>query len=340
MRVVYVAVASFAVIAGASAQTAQTLSPEQTMGNPSQAPYKWAGLLIIPSPTPQHPNESFLCTAQFIRPNVLLTAGHCLKDLPSNPTGPWPDVTKGAFYLQYQNGAGTQFNIVCGETNPLWTYPSNYPAMTPAQQQTAQTNAQQHDYAMILVDKVSPTGVMNYQLDWKGKYTFADRIGYPGDILDGTVIQDAPGVIFPSDAIPLGVNSSPNLVVQWGPVTDATEGMSGGAWVANSSDTEGPGKNVLIAVTSFGVSLTVKPTLNVPGAVISAYPGGTFAAYLTAAEFNPLLDDVSKGCHANPTPVNSTAAPAAPIQAPGGSNTAAKGSNVAPKSSNAPAGSK
>jgi hypothetical protein len=331
MRVIYVAAAWIAVVAGASAQS---LSPEQTMGNPSQPPYKWAGLLIIPSPTAQHPNESFLCTAQFIRPNVLLTAGHCLKDLPSNPTGPWPDATKGAFYLQYQNGAGTKFNIVCGEANPLWTYPPNYASMTPAQQQTAQTSAQQHDYAMILVDKNSPTGVMNYQLDWKGKYTFADRVGYPGDILDGTVIQDAPGVIFFSDAIPLGVNSSPNLVVQWGPVTDATEGMSGGAWVANSDDTEGPDKNVLIAVTSFGVSLTVKPTLNLPGSVVSAYPGGTFAAYLTAAEFNPLLDDVSKGCHANPAPAN-----VAPKPAPASAQAPASG-NPAPKGSNVPAGSK
>jgi hypothetical protein len=76
-------------------------------------------------------------------------------------------------------------------------------------------------------------------------------------------------------------------VMQWGPVTDATEGMSGGAWVANISQTEGAGKNVLIAVTSFGATTQSGTPL---------FPGGTFAAYLKAAEFNPLLSYVSNGC--------------------------------------------
>ena len=75
----------------------QTSPAEATTGNPSLAPLKWVGMLVIPTPTLGNPNSIVECTAQFIRPNVLLTAGHCLKDLPANPAGPWPDVTKGTF---------------------------------------------------------------------------------------------------------------------------------------------------------------------------------------------------------------------------------------------------
>ena len=45
--------------------------------------------------------------------------------------------------------------------------------------------------------------------------------------------------------------SSPNIVAQWGPITDATQGMSGGAWVYNLDPAERANSNILIAVTSF-----------------------------------------------------------------------------------------
>ena len=38
-----------------------------------------------PTPTQQSPQLNFDCTAQFITPNVLLTAGHCLKDFETPP---------------------------------------------------------------------------------------------------------------------------------------------------------------------------------------------------------------------------------------------------------------
>ncbi len=74
----------------------------------------------------------------------------------------------------------------------------------------------------------------------------------------------------------------PNEVVQWGPSVDATEGMSGGAWIINF-DTSGKAAdaNTLIAVSSLANS---------------GFPGASFAAYLTAEEFNPLLKSVSNGC--------------------------------------------
>jgi hypothetical protein len=270
------------------AQVGPSTAPiEKFSGNPSLAPFKWVGLLSIPSPTKQYPNETLDCTAQFIAPRVLLTAGHCVKELPADPAGSPLDVTKGTFLLQFQNGRGTAFKIVCAAANPLWELPSNYASMTAAEKAAAETVAFQHDFAMILVDRASPDGVMPYALDWKGKADYAYRIGYPANILDAEIVQATPGIVFFSDAIPLGSDSSPNLVVQWGPVTDATQGMSGGAWVVNPNSTEGGNNNILIAVTSFSP---------VTGYNAPAFPGGAFAAYLKAVEFDPLLKLVANGC--------------------------------------------
>jgi hypothetical protein len=44
---------------------------------------------------------------------------------------------------------------------------------------------------------------MPYQLDWKGKVTAAVRAGYRVDILDGAIIQQTPGVVFFTNAIPM-----------------------------------------------------------------------------------------------------------------------------------------
>jgi hypothetical protein len=159
--------------------------------------------------------------------------------------------------------------------------------MSQGQQDAAMNAASAHDFAMILVNGTSPTGSMQYALDWKVKYTHAERVRYPGDIFDAAIVQKAPGIVFFGDSIPLGQCASPNLVVQWGPITDATQGMSGGAWVANVDSNEGPANNILLAVTSFGAQSQRGSQL---------YPGGTFAAYLTAAELNPLLASVSNGC--------------------------------------------
>ena len=87
-----------------------TAPAEATTGNPSLAPLKWVGLLAIPDPTDKDPRSIVECTGQFIKPNVVLTAAHCLRDLADKPTGPWPDVTKGTFWLQYQNQEGAPFH--------------------------------------------------------------------------------------------------------------------------------------------------------------------------------------------------------------------------------------
>ena len=275
-----------------------TAPAEATTGNPSLPPLKWVGLLVIPTPTQKDPTAIVECTAQFIKPNVVLTAAHCVRDLVASPTGPWPDATKGTFWLQYQNQEGTPFKIRCAAVNPLWRLPSNYASMKQDDQADAQHVIFQHDFAMLLVDGVSPTGAMPYALDWKGTVDYATRVGYAADIFNGQIIQKSGGAVFFADAIPMLPRSYPGIVVQWAPITDLTAGTSGGAWIANFSTEEKPDANKLIAVTSFQ---------------FGAYPGGEGAAYLTAAEFNPLLAEVSNGCKQAPAP------PPAQSPAPSGS---------------------
>lgn len=271
-----------------------TAPVEESSGNPSLAPFKWVGLLSEPHPTKDHPTQGTSCTAQFIAPRVLLTAGHCISDLPPDPSVPPSDPKTWTFWLQYQNGEGIKFNVVCAKGNPLWALPPNFASMTPDQKNAAMDAAYPHDFGMVLVDRDSPSGAMPYALDWKGKVTYAYRIGYPENILDAEIVQSVPGIVFFTDALPMNIArygqpnmSSPNIVAQWGPITDATQGMSGGAWVVNPDPGESANSNILVAVTSFGPFNVYKQPF---------YPGGTFAAYLTAAEFNPLFTFVSNGC--------------------------------------------
>lgn len=95
---------------------AQNMDPVST-GNPSLAPLKWVGMVINPTPTQKDPNLVNECTGQFIKPNIVLTAGHCVKDIITNPTGPWYDLSKQTFVLQYQNGEGSHtFKTICAAT--------------------------------------------------------------------------------------------------------------------------------------------------------------------------------------------------------------------------------
>jgi len=264
------------------AQNTRQGNVPRSTGNPSLAPLKWVGRLVTAAPTKEHPNQVSECTGQFIKPNVVLTAAHCLQDLPENPTGPWYDLTKQTFTLQYQAGSGSHtYKTICGTTNPGWILPANYAVLNAQQKEQVLESISQHDYAMILVDGTSQTGVMPYALDWKGKVKQAVKVGYAGDILDDEIIQQSRGVVFFADEIPMFSQPLPNLVVQWQGLTNFLNGSSGGAWIANFSTTEGPNENLLMGITSFSNS---------------AFPGATFGAYLTSAEFNPLLNYVSNGC--------------------------------------------
>jgi len=274
--------------AAAAMQLAQQNKPSQPTidmkdtGNPSVAPIKWAGLVMYTISDTQFE----YCTGQFIAPRVVLTAGHCVKDIDKNA---WNDVSKMSFILQFQNGEGSHvYKVLCTATLDAYSHPSNYSKLSKGDQQNADMVAHESDYAMMLVDSDSLTGTMPYQTDWKGKWLGATRIGYPGDVLNGEVIQQAHGIVFFADAVPIFTNngqtqSFPNLVVHWQRNTKLTQGSSGGAWIANFDPDEGKGNNVAITVSSF---------------IMTDFAGAIFGPYLTGNNVSALLQYTQKGCKA------------------------------------------
>jgi V8-like Glu-specific endopeptidase len=250
-------------------------------GNPSVAPLKWVGMVL----TQLDQNHAEYCTGQFIAPRVVLTAGHCVKDIDKNT---WNDVNAMTFTLQYQNGEGSHvYKVVCTAALDAYTHPANYSSMTDDQQTAADLAAHQYDFAMMLVDADSLTGKIVWQGDWKGNWVGATRIGYPNDILNGEVIQEAHGIVFFADAVPIFTSngnqqSYPNLVVHWQRNTKILGGSSGGAWIANFDATENAQNNIAIGITSFDMP---------------AFPGAMFGPYLSTQSMNALLQFTQQGCH-------------------------------------------
>jgi hypothetical protein len=236
-------------------------------GNPAVAPLKWVGLLMFQNAK----NETFSCTAQFIAPRVLLTAAHCVQD---NQTGEWYDTNKMYFFLQYQNdNASDIYKVIC--TGHLAGYAPKIAAnATDDQKEQAFEDAMQYDYAMILVNHDSITGHMKVDTEWLGKHPAAVQIGYPGAIEGGMIVQRDPGVL----ALSL---SRPNEVILMHANPNMTQGTSGGAWIANFTNGESQGNNVIVGVTSFG-----NPS----------WPGITFGPYFRQDTYGSLFDYVSKGC--------------------------------------------
>jgi hypothetical protein len=266
-------------------QLAQAAPPKPKInvrdtGNPSVAPLKWAGMVL----TQLDQNHAEYCTGQFIAPRVVLTAGHCVKDIDKNT---WNDVNAMTFTLQYQNGEGSHvYKVVCTAALDAYSHPADYSSMSADQQTAADFAAHQYDFAMMLVDADSLTGKIVWQGDWKGNWVGATRIGYPNDILNGEVIQEAHGIVFFADAIPLltsngNQQSYPNLVVHWQRNTKLTGGSSGGAWIANFDATESDKNNIAIGITSFDMP---------------AFPGAMFGPYLSTQSMNALLQFTQKGC--------------------------------------------
>jgi Trypsin len=240
-------------------------------GNPSTAPLKWSGLLVIHDVEQDGKSNNMICTAQFIAPRVVLTAAHCVQDY---KTGAWYDLDEMYFLLQYQNGQYSQvYRPVCLSRFDGW-FPLPTGAQSPTEFGWADADRFQWDYAMILVDHDSTTGYFNWDVDWSGKYQNATMTGYPLAVLNGQIIQIVDGTLhFAPDR-----HNVVELV--HAERTDITQGASGGAWVANFSKEETADHNSVLSVSSY---------------LVPRLPGISFGPYLTA-DYRKLLDHVSRGC--------------------------------------------
>ena len=259
-------------------------SEADVSGNPSTAPFKWAGRLVYVA---TKAGDSFSCSAQFIGPRVLLTAGHCVYDIDKNA---YYSPQNLAFILQYQNGTGTHvYHAKCAATLAGYSYPKNYASISDADKRDAFLTASQWDYGMILVDADSITGSFTSQTDWKGKWRGATRIGYPAEILGTEIIQRVHGLIFFADDIPIFDKSYPGLVVHWQDNSRFTSGSSGGAWIAQIDSAEAQRNNIVIGLNSFHI---VKGF----SSAVSALPGAEFGPYFRSADYNALYKWVANGC--------------------------------------------
>jgi hypothetical protein len=190
-------------------------------GNPNSVPLKWAGTLFFNKPG-DRPGEFHRCTAQFVSADVLLSAAHCARD---EDTGAF--FTNFRFALQFDKGNYSRlYGYKCVATKNGWLKRVGGPSHWA------------WDFATILMDGSSRTGWFGWQWNWRGKYEEATKIGYPGGLVSGRVIQ--------VDAGPLSFTENGSIVRLLHGKQAEQAGTSGGAWVGDF----GKG-NYVISVSSF-----------------------------------------------------------------------------------------
>lgn len=221
---------------------------ERAAGNVLDKPLYWAGKLFY-----RTPQGDYVCSGQFISPNVILTAAHCVRD---GDTGEW--YKDFIFALQYNQGKyGGIYSYDCVATKNGW--------LTPGFEKFL------YDYALIRVDNPSRTGNFGTHWGWRGQYNDGVKIGYPGGVANGEIIQVERGPLAFVDGV---------VQMKHGNVADQG-GSSGGAWIGAFSDTEGNADgNYVISVESFGYV---------------EEPGIDYGPYLDE-NFKELWDYAENGC--------------------------------------------
>ncbi|HLL29278.1 MAG TPA: hypothetical protein VKT73_16695 [Xanthobacteraceae bacterium] len=221
---------------------------QEYSGNINSTPLHWAGRLFF-----KQDGEGWVCSAQFISPTVLLTAAHCARNA---DTGDWS--TNLVFYLQYKEGSFTErYDYKCVGTKQGWVTAGNDGKWI-------------YDFALILVDHESITGHFGARWNWEGIEQL-NKIGYPGGMFDGEILQVEQGPISVSNGI---------VAIQHGNTAEQG-GSSGGAWIADFKyGSTASGANQIASIESFG---------------IPALPGVDFGPYLTD-DFKELWDYVERGC--------------------------------------------
>ena len=201
---------------------------ERKTGDPNSIPLRWAGKFFFKKPD----GDDYICSAQFIAPNIVLTAAHCMRD---DVSGKW--YHDFLFALQYERGVTTEkVTPKCYATWSTWVHGNS-----------DDEKFWHYDYAMILTDEPSKTGYFGWHYSYPtSQYPTAVKVGYPADILEGEVVQMDGGPLTDPD-------DRPGLVrLQHGNPKNAG-GSSGGAWVGNFNTSIGQGTNMVISVTSHHV---------------------------------------------------------------------------------------
>ncbi len=192
---------------------------ERAAGDVNTVPLVFAGKMFF-----SKRDGDFMCSAQFISKNVVLTAAHCVRDDKSGDF--WKNIT---FFLQYDQGrASAKYTSTCVATFNTWVQEGNDKYLS--------------DFAMYQVDTDSKTGWFGTQWDWQGDYKSATKIGYPVGISKGEVIQVLPGPITIDSGLVELRHGDPN----------EQGGSSGGAWIGDYDSKGDPNHNHIISIESFG----------------------------------------------------------------------------------------
>lgn len=184
-------------------------------------PLRWAGRLFFKTD-----RGDSTCSAQFIRPTVIVTAAHCVRD------------RGGAFYTDFQfvlqyrlGGYAKKYGYVCVLTHKNWVDPN-----------LGASARYRWDYAFILLREPTISGHFGWRYGWEGQFARAVKIGYPSGMVGGGDIQVERGpLVYPTDA--------PGIVRLDHGNPRSDQGSSGGAWVAGYGDTAQSG-NLIVSVTS------------------------------------------------------------------------------------------